>query len=329
MSFEKDLLGKTFGFEKTERPPVGFWFHFLKEAETGDAARNPGLAKESVRAHLAFVRDFKPDLVKIMSDGFFFYPTAGPVRELRDLEGIAPIGADSPWIRLQREVVGELAKNHPELPFFHNVFSPLTSLRFLAGKEKLLSFLKEDPGKVAAALGRMAEGLAVLSAGLIRDFKIVGIYLSVQNPDVPSFGTDFHLEFFAPSELAVLNAAVSAGGENILHVCGYGGVKNRLGDYSRYPAKALSWARNVEGVGFGEARKIFPGKVLIGGFPNDPGTVLHKGSETEVLNFLGEILAEAEPLEGVIVGADCTVPSDIGLERLEWVREALKNRAKS
>ena len=33
-----------------------------------------------------------------------------------------------------------------------------------------------------------------------------------------------------------------------------------------------------------------------------------------------KLLAEAGR-EGVIIGADCTVPSDIDIERLQWVRE--------
>jgi hypothetical protein len=58
--------------------PVGFWFHFLKDAETGDALKDPGMPGRDLAGHKAFIEAFKPDMVKVMTDGFFFYPRKGP-----------------------------------------------------------------------------------------------------------------------------------------------------------------------------------------------------------------------------------------------------------
>ena len=39
----RELVFRAFNNETVDRVPVGFWFHFLPEAETGDGLREPGL----------------------------------------------------------------------------------------------------------------------------------------------------------------------------------------------------------------------------------------------------------------------------------------------
>jgi uroporphyrinogen decarboxylase len=323
MASQNDLVLKTFNFEETLRIPVGFWFHLIPEAETGDALEKPSLAEDSVKAHLAFIRDFKPDMVKLMSDGFFFYPVKGELEKPEDLRNIKEISPDHPWIEGQLKVAREIKNLYPHLPYFYNIFSPSTSLKFLIGREKHLKFLRKDPELTREALGEMGKGLSHLAKRMADEVKVTGIYLSVQNPKVDLFSTDFYGSSIGPSELLVLKASSDAGGLNILHICGYGGVKNRLSDYASYPAEAISFARTVEGVSFPEARRIFPSKVLIAGFPNTKGSVLHKGSKEEVEAYAASLLAEIEDKRGIIIGADCTVPSDIDLNRLNWARLAL------
>ncbi|MDR1314256.1 MAG: uroporphyrinogen decarboxylase [Deltaproteobacteria bacterium] len=323
MSLAKTLLERTFRLEPTSRVPVGFWMHLIPEAETGDAVSDPSLADASVAAHRAFIREAAPDFVKTMSDGFFFYPTGGVPPERLELPDLPAIRASDPWIAGQVGVQARVRETDPSLPYFYNVFSPLTSLRFLVGRERLLGFLRGDPQGLKAALGRMGEGLSELASAVVREGGADGVYLSVQNPDRDAFGEDFYAEYAAPSELAVLNAARASGGRSILHVCGYSGVRNRLRDFAGYPADAVSYARAVEGVTFPEARAVFPGKALIAGFANGPGSVIHRGARAEVEALAREIMEEAAGMAGIVVGADCTVPSDFAPERIGWVREAV------
>jgi uroporphyrinogen decarboxylase len=322
LSDNKELLEQTFRLERTSRIPVGFWLHLIPEAETGDALKDPSLPEKSVAAHLAFIRDARPDFVKTMSDGFFFYPAEGPLEKVPDLERLRALPASHPWIRGQVEVQRRVREAEPLLPYYYNIFSPLTSLRFLVGAGRLLSFLRESPSAVAEALGRMGEGLSVLARELMGTAGADGVYLSVQNPDRDSFGPGFYAERVSPSETRVAEAARAAGGRVILHVCGYAGVRNRLADFAGYPADAVSYARTVEGVPLPEARAIFPGRALVAGFPNTPGSVLHRGTRAEVEAYTEALLGEAAGLAGIVIGADCTVPSDFEPERLSWVREA-------
>jgi uroporphyrinogen decarboxylase len=327
VSLNKKLLDKTFRLEPTTRVPVGFWLHLIPEAEIGDAVMNPSLKDDSVAAHRTFILEVRPDFVKTMSDGFFFYPSGGVPAERLAPADLKAADVSDPWIAGQVEVQARVRETDPDIPYFFNIFSPLTSLRFLVGRERLSALLREDPDGVSAALGRMGEGLSVLARELVREAGADGIYLSVQNPDRDAFGSDFYRTRVSPSEVAVLDAVRAAGGRSILHVCGYSGVRNRLEDFAAYPADAISYARTVEGVSFPKARAIFPNRALVAGFANTAGSVIHKGSRAEVEAETARIMNEAQGLNGIVIGADCTVPSDIELERLGWVREAANRKA--
>jgi uroporphyrinogen decarboxylase len=92
-----------------------------------------------------------------------------------------------------------------------------------------------------------------------------------------------------------------------------------LAAWADYPARAFSWAVHVEKVSLARGKALFGGRAVIGGFANVPGSLLEVGSRAEIESFTANLLAEAGRV-GVILGADCTIPSGIDLERLEWVR---------
>jgi uroporphyrinogen decarboxylase len=318
----QELLDLALEGRRAPRVPVGFWFHFLPEAETGDSSSDPGLADRLVEGHRRFVEAFRPDMVKIMSDGFFRHPAAAPLENpAQALEAVQALGPDHPWIADQVEVIRRVAAISPGVRRFYNVFSPATTLRFMIGRDRLLGWLAGDLKPTLRLLGAISETLSTLAGEAVARGGADGLYLSVQNPDLDRVDDRDYQAWFAAGELAILSASRRAGGRDILHVCGYDGVRNRLGFFARYPAAAFSWAVNVEDVSLGEGRRLFGGRTVIGGFPNTPGSILHAGTEAGIKERARRILGEAGRT-GVVLGADCTVPSDIDLRRLQWVREA-------
>lgn len=89
----------------------------------------------------------------------------------------------------------------------------------------------------------------------------------------------------------------------------------------------INWAVVVEQVSLQEGKKLFGGRAVIGGFDNTTNSVLYKGSKEEVERETKKLLDEAGTT-GIILGADCTIPSDTPLERLDWVRKAAENYGK-
>jgi uroporphyrinogen decarboxylase len=318
----KERLFKAFNQEAVDRIPVGFWFHFLTGYDIFRALEDPELIEKNYAGHKRFIEAFHPDFVKIMSDGFFAYPDPA-LREpsgLEDLRRVRGIGQDHPWIQKQVELIRRVTALQKDTAYFYNIFSPSSLLKISLGPERYFSFFREDPRIFAEVLEALGRGVAAQAEQAIKAGGADGIYLSVQNPDAGIMGDGEYAEYISPSDQMVLAAANAAGDNNILHICGYEGAVNRLESWTGYSAKAYNWAVAVEGVGLRAGKKLFGGRAVIGGFVNTPGALLHAGSREEVESFTEQLVAESGRT-GVVIGADCTVPSDIALERLNWVRD--------
>lgn len=327
---KKELVRAAFNNEPADRVPVGFWLHYTDPSEHNNGLSDPTLFDRNIAGHKNYYKKFGPDFIKIMSDGFFAYPSEklANAKAAADLKGIEPLGGEHPWIVRQVDLAKALVKEFgSEVLLFYNIFAPLTYFRFLRERflkekdvQKLIAgFIAEDADAFKAALDVIGEDLSVLVTKIIREAKADGIYLSVQCTQDASVTREIYDEVVAPSQLAVLKAANDAGGENILHICGYEGLRNHLEWFTSYPAKAINWAVNVEGVSLAAGKALFGGRAVIGGFDNTAGGILYKGTKAEIEAFTDGLIRGAGT-RGVIIGADCTLPNDTDLERFNWVR---------
>jgi uroporphyrinogen decarboxylase len=317
---KKDLMLKALNNEETERTPVGFWFHFLSEKDYAGGLDYPELENRNAAGHKKFIDSFHPDFIKVMSDGFFYYPLREPAKGPPELEAFEALEPSHRWIRHQVSLVKRVAALQAGTLSFYTVFSPASSLKERIGSERLIELLKSQPRETAGALLRIAEGLAALTKAVITEGGADGVYFSVQNPDISRISDAEYRRYITPSDKAVLDAANAAGDNNILHICGYGGVRNHLDAWTDYRARAYNWAAAAEGVGLGEGKKLFGGAAVIGGFDNSPGSLLETGTRAEIEAFTERLIRETGK-RGLIIGADCTLPPGIPPDRLEWVRQ--------
>jgi uroporphyrinogen decarboxylase len=324
----RQLVLDAFDNKATERVPVGFWFHFAEGKDVFRGLEDSGIIGKTIEGHLKFWDDFRPDFVKLMSDGYFAYPGSAIANAVSaaDLRSARPIGPDHPWIEKQAKFAKTLTSRFArEALSFYTVFSPATLLRFLygdgeKGNRVLADFIEEDSGAVKHALDVVAEDLVYLALRVIAEGGADGIYFSVQSVQDARVPSAAYRAVISPGERKILHAASAAGGRNILHVCGYEGCRNDLSLFADYEASAVNWAVGVENVSLAEGKKLFGGKAVIGGFPNGRGGLLHAGSREDIEARVDEIVAETGT-RGVIIGADCTLPADIEVERLRWVRD--------
>lgn len=321
---KRELVLNAFNNQEVERVPVGFWFHFAADAFFDSSEET---VKRNIAGHQKYVDEFHPDFLKLMSDGFFGYPNEAvkSIKTAADLDRIEKEDAGK-WIQGQVDLVRELTgRFQKEVASFYNIFAPATYLSLLleaAGNELTVAQLaKENPKGLARVLDLIAKDVALLSRRVIAEGGADGIYLSVRNID--GVGKEDYLNVIAPSELAVLQNANAVSRYNILHICGYEGHRNDLSTYVDYPARIVNWAVTVENVSLSEGKKLFGGKAVIGGFNNTTDGVLYKGSKEEIEAETARLIADAGTT-GVILGADCTIPSDTPLEHLSWVREKAK-----
>ena len=329
MTSKRELVLKAFRGEPVDRVPVGFWHHFTNEDEWLVGFGNQAIIEKNLAGHQAFLAEVEPDFIKLMSDGYFAYPNERlkKVQSIKDLADIEPLGADHPCISEQVELVQKIRAGFTEdLVAIYNIFAPVTYFKWLIGKvaggdDIIADFLVEDAVLTKRVLDVIAQDIAALTERIIKEAGADGIYLSVQSIQDARVSAEDYKAFIAPSELVVLEAANAAGGVNILHICGYEGARNDVHLFTDYPAQVINWAVGPEGISLAEGRKLFGGRTVLGGFENGKEGLLYTGSQAVIQDETKRLIAEAGKV-ALIIGADCTIPSDIEAERIQWVRQA-------
>ncbi|MBP5661211.1 MAG: uroporphyrinogen decarboxylase, partial [Lachnospiraceae bacterium] len=290
------------------------------------APQSDEIVKINYKGHVKFIEDWDPDYVKIMSDGFFNYPgfPEEPIKTAADLKKIKSGKPETlKWIDDQVAHVQNItAKYGKDIVTIYNVFSPASYL-FIGIEgfkfDSIVKFYNEDPEALKEALLTIADDIKLLAARVIKEGGADGIYFSVGSFN--GINKSEYQKYIAPAEKAVLEAANAVNDSSMLHICGFDGRRNDLTTYADYPVKVINWAVGVEGVSLSEGKKIFGGRAVVGGFANNANGVLYKGTKEEIKAETKKILS-ASGTQGVIIGADCTIPRDIPIEHLKWVREA-------
>lgn len=311
--------------KEVDHVPVGFWFHFSGEEAAGDTC---------VQAHLKYYRETDLDFVKIMCDSYFPYPLP-EIRAAEDWKALKPLTAEDPFIREQvaraKAIVGEIGRDRC---VFYNVFAPFSSLRFGAeavgvSDAGVMAHLKENRNAVMYALDVIAQSNALLAELLITEAGCDGIYYCVQGGEHDRFTPEEYRRTISPSDLYVLEHANRFSENNILHMCGWAGAKNRLSLWKDYPAKVVNWAVHVEGVSLEEGRYLFGGRTALGGFETFwdgqvQRGVLYHGSKEELQAYTRELILN-HGKTGLMLGGDCTIDAKLDWERLRWIVEAARS----
>ena len=306
--------------QPVDRPPVGFWFHFQAEQGVGEAC---------VQAHLDYYNHIDVDMVKIMCDSYFDYPNpvAKAVKEPKDWYAMKPLGKDSPFIREQVERARAVkAGLKDDMVVIYNVFAPFSLIRFGVGDDLVMDHLRREPEAIAYALDVIAQDCCTLSELLVTDAGIDGIYYCVQGGEKNRFTPEEYRRLITPTDKRVLEHANRFSETNVLHCCGWAGIPNHLEVWQDYPAKAVNWACFVENMNLVEGLKFFGGRCVLGGFDNRPQGVLYSGTREEVEAETARLIQRAGKT-GVILGADCTLPATVDVNRFSWVVEAASRLA--
>ena len=322
----KQLIKDVFDQEKVQTIPVGFWFHFLTGKDLCLGYKRPSLINKSIEGHKDFFNTFHPDILKIMTDGFFVPPSILNKRidHVEDLTQIQELGIRHPWIENQIKFAKKIVQFVGDsAAVFYNIFSPANILRqkfelIDNDANKLSRIFLEDP-LIFNALKTISKDIDHLVEGVIKSAGSDGIYFCVQNILDKKVTKEIYRKYITPSEQHILKTANRFSKYNILHICSYNQVYNDLTFYQDYDIKAVNYAVHTEDITLAQGKTIFPGKAIIGGFQNDKRGVLYLGNQYQIEHET-ERLLKLEDTKGIILGADCTVPMDISLKHLEWAR---------
>lgn len=327
---KRDLLMTAIeGREEVVRVPVGFWHHFVLGEDQFKGLEEPEILDRVIKGHLDYYKTVNPDMMKLMNEGFFGYPPimGNPLQTAEDLLKIKAVGPDHPWIIKQVEHVRKLTELFgPEVMTFYNVFAPLQVIRirleFLDMDFERFVYLAEHFPEELKAVGlEIQKDITTLVEKLFEETSLDGIYYCVQNIQSESYDRARYEKIIAPTETEVLQRANELSPYNILHICGYAHHVNDLALYQGYEAAIYNWAVHTEGVSIPEGRHLFPGKCILGGFDNNPGTLIDQGSQQELSTYVEELIKE-NGWRGFIIGADCSIPNDIDDRQVRHISDA-------
>lgn len=329
MENKRDLLERAMRGEEVERVPCGFWHHFILGKDQFIGLEQPEVLERAYEGHKKYYDTVRPDMMKLMSEGFFGYPPImdNPLETEEDLRAIKAVGKNHPWIREQVKHVKRLVDAfHEEVFCFYNIFSPLQMIRikfdFLdLDFDHFVRLAEAYPDALYAAGQEIMKDVMDLVRLLFEEARIDGIYYCVQNIQSKKYDKALYDKIIRPCEKPVLDFANSCSDSNILHICGYARHTNHFAYYKDYAAKIYNWAIHTDGVSLEEGRKYFQTDCVLGGFDNNPGTLIDCGTKEELEEEVRQLIAE-NGYRGFILGADCSIPNDIDDARVRIIRDA-------
>lgn len=289
--------------------------------------KDPQVKNSVIRGQKDYVDKTEPDFVKIMSDGFFGHPGVfdNTIENVQDLSKIKSVGETHPWINEQVDYVRKICDYvGNQVYLYYNVFSPLQYIRlkfeeFDEDFERFTRLFFEDPDAMTSAAKEIESDIKILVDRLFTETNIDGIYYSVQSVQGNRSDDAFHKVYVEQSDLSIMEHIIQYTDNIMLHICGYGHYTNDLKRYVNYPAKVFNWATETEHVSLNEGKDIFNGKPVLGGFDNNPSSILYNSTHEELKNYTKTILDSAGT-KGVALGADCTIDPAIDIERIKLIR---------
>ena len=304
--------------EKPDHIPVGFSLHFPAGQNAGEAG---------VRAHLEFFRETDADLVKIMNENLV--PAQGTISGPDGWSCIAPINKETPFIKKQLDFTKNILDQYDgdgyPLGTLHGITAssihPIEQAYGYDGSRTLLvEHLRENETPVLDAMKRIAEGMCQLAWGY-REAGVDGIYYAALGGESRWFTDEEFARWIEPFDRLILSEIRKAGCDVFLHICKEQLQMERYRGYGEL-CDVVNWGVYEAPLSMEEGQKLFPDKVLMGGLPNRSG-VMTDGSKEQLVREAQRLIRRFGPTK-FILGADCTLPTELPYERVRWLAEAAR-----
>lgn len=335
MSLSRETVLKALHNETVDQVPASFWRHFA-DNEFTNAATTPSVLTTNLNGHRDYYQAVDVDFDKTMLDGYFPYPFHGvnDSKNITDLHNLRPIANDDPWLTGQVALAEKQKQIAGSRPTFVTMFSPLFLLKWaliehyqeplLLADKRFADMYEEDPQLVLHVLKVISDDQKKVAKALMTT-SIDGIYYSTQEiQDERTSTPKFFEEVMEPTDIDVQNAINAVSPLNILHICGFDGADNHLDWFVNYPLQVINWATETDGYSLAAGKKLFGDRPVMGGLDNSTKGILYSGTKQQIQDKVHALIAETGN-QGVLLGADCTVPRDIDYDHLRWAIEAAHN----
>lgn len=301
--------------EDVDHVPAAFWFHFPPHQASGQAA---------VDAHLDFYRETDVDVLKVMNE--HTYRSDVKVSTPADWASWTPLSSGSAHFRKQIDLVKAIAdKLAGEVPIIATIHGTFISLfhgskephETIFGHNLATEHIRNAPEAVAPAMAAVADSLIELSLACL-EAGASGIYYGAQGGEEHRFSSETFNSHIKPYDLKVLDAVAARTDQLFVHICK---DSIRLPLYADYPGQAFNWAVHDSAYSLKDGREIFR-RTMLGGLDDRSG-VMVDGSDDDIAAAVKDIIS-GYGRTSLIVGADCTLPTDIPLRKIRAAVEAAR-----
>jgi len=284
--------------------PAAFFIHFPGEYHRGQAA---------IDKHLEYFRYTGMDFVKIQYE--FPFPHRPEIQSPEDWSRMSRYGRA--FFQDQLEIVeGLVSAIQGEALVLQTLYSPFMSAGHTTSDKTMAEHIRTDAQKAKVGLEIITESIL----WFVRECVVRGLdgfYASTQGGEQGRFeDPDLFEEVVKPYDLAVMNEINRTCPFNILHICDYQASYDDLTPFLDYPGDVVNCPLEVGGqvMTAREAAHLF-GRPYMGGL--DRHGVIASGSNEEIRAAVQDVLRNAP--NRFILGADCTLPSDIDWDTIRTV----------
>ncbi len=281
--------------------PSAFFLHFDDQHKVGDAAATK---------HLEFFRYTDMDFVKIQYEQE--YTPVDFLKKPTDWSKLNPKKLDfyEPQLETVRRIVNSVKK---EALILMTLYSPFMWAGHCATLPVLQRHLEEDPEAVKIGLNNLIESQLLFVRACIK-IGVDGFYMSTQGSEAGQFKDPrIFRDYIKPSDLVAMKEIASATPFNILHVCDFNAPYSNYDAVLDYPGQIVNCNPKLTEtkLSWPEISGMFK-RPSMGGM--DRLGLLATGTSTQIQDEAHKVLKGAP--KQFILGADCTVPSDIDWKRL-------------
>lgn len=300
--------------ELPDYTPTGFWLHFPPEQQSWET---------TLKAHLDLLHETDTDICKVMNEALLRgnKPVENP-SDFRTLElttqAMDNLDREVQLVRcLAKEVDGRaavLVTVHGALVSAHH--ASLRKGYYVDNIDFYRRCFHEDREALMSALEQVTEALCGFTRKCM-EAGADGIYYALLGAEKDLLTPEEYHTYIEPFDRRILEAASLKDGINVLHLCKKGLDIERFRDY---PAQIINWGVYEDNPSLNQGFSIFPDKIILGGLDNHHGPLL-EGTEDEIHREVDRLLGQVDRRR-FILGADCTLPTDINRNRIRAVAQA-------
>jgi hypothetical protein len=210
-----------------------------------------------------------------------------------------------PW---HWDTIWLLRADAPDISIHGEVFSPFSQWIELVGIEPAMLAIADDPGRMLAALDRLAEGAATLACGHL-DAGADAVVISSAYAGAGFISRRHYERFVLPFERALIAAVKQAYPDRAIytHTCGAIGDRLDLMEQTGTDGIDTLDPPPLGTVDLAEAKQQLDGRLFIKGNVDPVNTIL-RGTPEACYQDARERIAIAGPGGGYILSTACSIP---------------------